>query len=148
MKQTIYLLGICIIYLLPLRLTAQSEQKLTIKEAIVFLSGAELTSTAKVKMAKGENEFLFTNVAGGINTQSLTVGASEGVVVEAATFQNNYLGNEVITKHAKELRDSIEVINDKKQLLNNKLAAINQQLELLESNKKLPVTTQLFLWQN
>ncbi len=137
MKQTIYFLGISLICLFPESLTAQPEQKLTIKEAIVFLSGAELTSTAKVKLAQGENEFVFTNVAGNINSQSLTVGASEGVVVEAATFQNNFLGTEVITKHAKELKDSIEVITDKKQLLQNKLTVIDEQLSLLTENKNV-----------
>jgi hypothetical protein len=57
MKQSIYLLGISLIFIFPPRLIAQPEHKLSVKEAVVFLSGAELTSTAKIKMAKGENEF-------------------------------------------------------------------------------------------
>src|ERR1043165_7893735 len=82
---------------------AQPQQKLDIEQATVFLHGAQLTSTTKMKLLKGENEILFTNVAGDINTQSLTVNAGAGVVVESAVFQNNYLVSENLSPRAKEI---------------------------------------------
>lgn len=78
-------------------LHAQPQQKLNIDEATVFLSGAELISSAKLNLTKGENEILFTNVAGDVNSQSLSVSTTNGVVVESATFQNNYLATEVFS---------------------------------------------------
>jgi hypothetical protein len=89
---------------------AQTQQKLDIEQATVFLSGAQLTSTAKVRLIKGENEILFTNVAGDINQQSLTVSAGNGVVVESAVFQNNYLTTQILSPKAKEIKDSIEIL--------------------------------------
>ena len=62
-------------------LWAQSKQKVEIESATVFLKGAELTSKTKVSLGAGETEILFTNVAGNVNQQSLTIGASNGVVV-------------------------------------------------------------------
>ncbi len=116
---------------------AQTKQKLNIDEATVFLNGAELTSRAKVNLVKGENEILFSNVAGDINNQSISVSASNGVVVEAATFQNNYLGDEILSPRAREIKDSIEILNDSKKLINDKLTVITEEIAVLFNNKKV-----------
>ena len=129
--------GTLIILLLADCATAQPQQKLKIEEAVVFLNGAELTSRAKVSLAQGENEILFTNVAGDINTQSITVGASGGVVVESAMFQNNYLGNETTTAQVKEIKDSIGFLARSKKPVNAQLIVVNEQISLLASNKKV-----------
>ncbi len=116
---------------------AQVKQKLTIDEATVFLNGAELTSSAKVNLVKGENEILFTNVAGDVNSQSINVSATNGVVVEAATFQNNYLGDEVLSPRAKEIKDSIETMTEARKLINDKLTVITEEIAVLFNNKKV-----------
>jgi uncharacterized protein (TIGR02231 family) len=119
---------------ISLMATAQVQQKLNIDEATVFLSGAELVSSAKVSLQKGENEVMFTNVAGDVNTQSLSVGASNGVVVESATFQNNYLATEVYSPKVKEIKDSIELIVADSMLVHNKVAVLKQQAAVLWKN--------------
>ena len=116
---------------------AQTQQKLNIEQATVFLSGAELVSTAKLTLVKGENEFILTNVAGDVNSQSLTVNATNGVVVEAATFQNNYLANEVVSPKAQEIKDSILLIGTIKEQINNKIKVLNQQLAIITANQKV-----------
>lgn len=118
-------------------LNAQTQQKLNLEAATVFLNGAELTSTAKLNLVKGENEILFTNVAGDVNSQSLTVNATNGVVVEAATFQNNYLAAEVLSPKAKEIKDSIELLTTSKEALNNKIAVLKEQIAVLQGNRKV-----------
>ena len=137
MRHTSLFAGTLIILLLADCATAQPQQKLKIEEAVVFLNGAELTSRAKVSLAQGENEILFTNVAGDINTQSITVGASGGVVVESAMFQNNYLGNETTTAQVKEIKDSIGFLARSKKPVNAQLIVVNEQISLLASNKKV-----------
>jgi len=116
---------------------AQTQQRLNIDAATVFLSGAELTSSAKINLVKGENELLFTNVAGDVNSQSLTVKATNGVVVESATFQNNFLAAESLSPKAKELKDSIELLKDSKELTGNKIKVLNEQLTVLKDNGKV-----------
>src|ERR1035437_1496464 len=118
-------------------LLAQTQQKLNINEATVFLTGAELISSANLMLSKGENEILFTNVAGDVNSQSLTVNATNGVVVEAATFQNNYLAAEVLSPKAQEIKDSIELIKEKKAIINNKITVLKEELDILWENKKV-----------
>lgn len=116
---------------------AQTQQKLDIEQATVFLSGAQLTSTAKVKLIKGENEILFTNVAGDINQQSLTVSAGNGVVVESAVFQNNYLTTQILSPKAKEIKDSIEMLTDSRSLISSKITVLTEQITVLQSNRKV-----------
>lgn len=116
---------------------AQQQQKLNIEQATVFLHGAQLTSTTKVRLVKGENEFLFTNVAGDINTESLTVSAGSGVVVESAVFQNNYLVTEVLSPRAKDIKDSIEIVSNTRSLISDRIATINEQVSVLQANRKV-----------
>jgi uncharacterized protein (TIGR02231 family) len=109
-------------------LQAQKQQKLNIDEATVFLSGAELISSAKLNLVKGENEILFTNVAGDVNSQSLSVGATNGVVVESATFQNNYV---------KEIKDSIEIIAADSMLVHNKIMVLGHEVGTIWKNAQV-----------
>jgi uncharacterized protein (TIGR02231 family) len=118
-------------------LLAQPQQKLNIEQATVYLSGAELVSTARLNLQKGENEILFTNVAGDINSQSITVNATNGVVVESATFQNNYLATEVFSPKAKEIKDSIDLMTEARTGVSNKISAIAEQIAILQNNRKV-----------
>ncbi len=116
---------------------AQNTQKLNVEEATVFLSGAQIVSTAKVGITKGENEITFTNVAGNINNQSLSVNASDGVIVESATFQNNYLLNDNLSHKAKGLKDSIETVVLQKQQVATKISVLAEQISVLQENRKV-----------
>ncbi len=116
---------------------AQVQQKLDIEAATVFLHGAQLTSSAKIHIGKGESEILFTNVAGDINSQSLTVNAGNGVVVESAVFQNNYLVTDIMSPRAKEIKDSIDYLTDDRNVTSNKIAVLNEQVAVLQNNRKV-----------
>ncbi len=116
---------------------AQTNQKLNLEKATVFIRGAELISTAKVTLSKGENEFLFTNVAGDVNNESIVVNATNGTVVEGVTFQNNYTATDNVSPRVKELKDSIELMNTRRQPVSNKIATLNEQITILQSNRKV-----------
>ena len=118
-------------------LLAQTRQKVNLEQATVFLKGAELMSSAKMNIGAGETEVLFTNIAGNINEQSITVVADKDVAVQSATFQNNYLEPESISPKAKEIKDSIEKLKDNRQLTDNKLSVIKEQLAVIQENHKV-----------
>lgn len=115
---------------------AQVQQKVTIRQATVFLNGAELASTTKVNLSQGETEVLFTNIAGNVNQQSLTIGADNGVVVQSATFQNNYLNpaDSLLSPRARNIKDSIEKLQDDLGTLANKKSVVDQQIQILREN--------------
>ncbi|RYZ53646.1 MAG: DUF4140 domain-containing protein, partial [Sphingobacteriales bacterium] len=116
-----------IFLLLPLALSAQTKQKVKIRQATVFLSGAELFSDARISLPQGESEVLFSNIAGNVNQQSLTIGANNQVVVQSATFQNNYLLEEISSPAMEILQDSLETTGQTWTSLSNRLATINEQ---------------------
>lgn len=116
---------------------AQSKTAVSLNSATIFLNGAELASTARVSLPAGESDVVFTNVAGNVNAQSLTIGAGAGVVVQSATFQNNYLGDSAISPRAKIFRDSIALLTDAAGLLEDRQAVIEEQLTVLKENRKV-----------
>jgi uncharacterized protein (TIGR02231 family) len=127
--------GLCL--LITNSLSAQTREKLNIEHATVFLNGAELESTARLTLAKGENEILFTNVAGNVNSQSLIINATNGVVVEAATFQNDYLATEVFSPRATEIKDSIALVTEVRAQIQNKITMLAEQIAVLQGNRKV-----------
>jgi len=115
---------------------AQTPHRVTLESATVFLSGAELSSTAKLSLPAGETDVLFTNVAGNVNPQSLTIGATGGVVVQSATFQNNYLSpaDSLLSPRAKALKDSLEGVADELTALSAKKSVVEEQIRLIDEN--------------
>lgn len=117
---------------------AQPPQvRVTIHAATVFLNGAELASTAKVTLPQGESDVIFTNVAGSVNQQSLSIGAGNGVVIQAATFQNNYLADSSISPRGKKLQDTITVLKQEIAAGTDKKTVVDEQLVVLRENKKV-----------
>ncbi len=116
---------------------AQTRVGVDINHATVFLNGAELSSTAKVSLPQGETDILFTNIAGNVNQQSLNIGADNGVIIQSASFQNNYLAAETLSPHARVIKDSIQLIQDKRAGTNNMLQVTNEQITLLSENKQV-----------
>ena len=130
-----HLVSISAIMILSGGLQAQTQQRLNINEATVFLSGAELSSTARISLQKGDNEVLFTNVAGDVNSQSLNVKATGNVVVTSATFQNNYLATEALSPRAKAIKDSIELLTEEKANMQIKLDVVNAELGIMRVSR-------------
>ncbi len=137
MKQTILAVAALVVAAANGTATAQITQKLNLEKATVFLSGAQLESTARVSLSKGENEVRFTNVAGNVNKESIIVGATNGVVVESVTFQNNFLATDNLSPRAKELKDSIEIMGNQKQPVATKITVLAEQITILQANRRL-----------
>lgn len=116
---------------------AQTRQSVDIKHATIFLNGAELSSSTKINLPQGETEILFTNIAGNVNQQSLNIGADNGVVIQSATFQNNFLVAETLSPRGKAIKDSIQMVEDGRAGTNNMLTVTNEQIAILSQNKQV-----------
>lgn len=116
---------------------AQTRQSVNISHATIFLNGAELSSSTKINLPQGESEILFTNIAGNVNQQSLNIGADNGVVIQSATFQNNFLVAEILSPRARAIQDSIDMIENGRAGTNNMLAVTNEQIAVLSQNKQV-----------
>lgn len=135
-----YLVMLGLLWATSHTLFAQTRQSVKIKHATVFLNGAELSSQASINLPQGESEILFTNIAGNVNQQSLNIGAGNGVVIQSATFQNNYLVAEVLSPRARAIQDSIEMIENSRTGATNALTVTNEQIGILSQNKQVSGT--------
>lgn len=117
--------------------SAQNKQKANIEHITVFLSGAEIEATSKVNLPQGESEVLFTNIAGNIVQQSISVGVCNGVIVQSATSQNNYLENNNLSPRGQMLKDSIEYLKQQNEALSDKKSVLNEQLSVIKENRKI-----------
>ncbi len=135
-----YLVMLGLLWATSHTLFAQTRQSVKIKHATVFLNGAELSSQASINLPQGESEILFTNIAGNVNQQSLNIGAGNGVVIQSATFQNNFLVAEVLSPRARAIQDSIEMIENSRTGATNALTVINEQIGILSQNKQVSGT--------
>lgn len=113
--------------------------KLAPQEVTVFLRGAELFSTTSISLPAGESEVLFTNVAGNINEQSLSISADNGVLVQSYNISNDFLTDETqtLSPQANALKQKIEEVQGEKEKQQIQLSVIKEQLAVLAENRKL-----------
>lgn len=116
---------------------AQKEVKTELESAKVYLSGAELTQTAKVNLKAGNNEIVFKNIAQQINSQSVRLQAEDGVKILSIVTRTNYLKDQPEPKRLVQLKDSLETINLKQKELTNKKDILNGEFDIIVSNKSI-----------
>lgn len=117
---------------------AQSmTQKVNLDNVTVFLRGAELFSSGSVRLPAGESEVVFTNVAGRLNEQSLSIAASNGAMVLSTTLRNDYLIDEALSPRAQELKDELEAAQRRREGMQIQLNVIAEQIQVLQANRTL-----------
>ncbi|MFA7289092.1 MAG: DUF4139 domain-containing protein [Melioribacteraceae bacterium] len=118
-------------------LSAQSPFKAELKEAKVFLAGAELTHLANIKLEKGMNEIFVSGLADGINPKSITAKLFGKGVIVTVNQVSDYLSvpfkdNEVI-----KLEDSIKSVTAEINTKKIEREAVGSELEILAANKNI-----------
>lgn len=108
-----------------------------LEHATVFLRGAELFSSKKVQLPAGESEVVFTNVAGRLNEQSLSIAADSGVMVLSRTLRHDFLVDEALSPRAIEIKELLEEMALRQEGFQIQLSVIEEQLTILQENRQL-----------
>ncbi|GKX61446.1 membrane protein [Pragia fontium] len=111
-------------------------EKVRLNDVTVFIRGAELFNSGKVSLPAGESEVVFTNIASGLNEQSLMIEADNGVVVQSSGVRRDYL-SENLSPEVESLKKQIESEVRAQSKLNVQREVIQAQLAILESNRAL-----------
>ncbi len=111
-------------------------QNVKLNDVTVFIRGAELFNSGKVTLPAGESEVIFTNIASGLNEQSLMLDADNGVVVQSSSVRRDFL-TENVSPEVDRLTKQIEAEVREQNKLNVQREVIQAQLSVLESNKSL-----------
>ncbi len=120
-------------------LNAQQTIKMNPKHVTVFFRGTEMDNTAKVTLQAGETQVLFTNMSDYINRESITVGTdNSNVIIQSVSFLDMYSDTNItINPITKIYKDSLALIISKRQLKDNKLSVIKEQIAIIKANEKV-----------
>ena len=122
-------------------ISAQNEKtqkiKSEIKEAVIYLSGAEIHRFKKVNLVKGRNKIIFTGLSPKINRKSVRVTTEEKVSLLAISSTINYLTNLKEKPRVKRLKDSLELLSSKNINYANEREAYKTEKDMLLKNKSI-----------
>jgi uncharacterized protein (TIGR02231 family) len=109
-----------------------------IKKATVFLSGAEINSTAKVNLQPGANEVIFENLSPYIISNSIQVkAASSTITIASVNAEKNFMNDYAAGAKLKAVQDSIQDISLKLSMRQSYLRVYNDEREMILANKKI-----------
>lgn len=109
----------------------------TLKSAMVYRVGAELTHTAKASLTQGNNDLVIDNISNRIDVNSLLIGSNGNVTILSVEFSTNFLRPEVKLPIVKKLEDSLDNVNDEITKVQVILKTDQELLDLLKANKEI-----------
>jgi len=135
MKKAIYV--IMAVWLVNLTAAGEQMVKANLSNVKVFLRGAELTHSAKVKIEKGVSDIVFTDVAKNIDQNSLNVSAKGEIVILSVVQKLDYLHQLESNPKIKTLNDSLNILNDKLSDKQNEIDVLKAEIDLIYANKEI-----------
>jgi uncharacterized protein (TIGR02231 family) len=108
-----------------------------LKNVKVFLRGAELSYTAKVKIEKGLHDVVLTGLADNIDQNSINVSAKGDVTILSLSQRFNYLRPAEKTPKVKMLEDSLEILNKTLAMNHSESEVLGSEIDLLMANKSI-----------
>lgn len=103
----------------------------------VFLRGAELNYTAKVKVEKGINDVVLSQLSSNIDRNSINISAKGDAIIMSVDQRFNYLRQLEKTPQIKLLEDSLEVLNKSLAFSQNENDVLKLEMDLLIANKSI-----------
>ncbi len=133
--------SILLLPFLSLQLIAGNEQpeqsfKVPVQSVIVYLEGAQITQNKQISLKPGRNLITFTGISAKLLSKSVQATVTGDVAIYAVSDKINYLSNQDESPRVKQLRDSL-------QLLNNESAQTAYEREAYDTEKKLLIQNEM-----
>lgn len=116
---------------------AQQEINSPVQSVIVYLDGAEVTQSKQVSLAPGRNKIVFTGLSQKLVSKSVQVNISGDVAILSVSDEINYLSKQDDQPRVKQLKDSVQYLNDALTQLRNEKDAYVTEKNLLIENKNM-----------
>ncbi|MBL4648904.1 MAG: mucoidy inhibitor MuiA family protein, partial [Aureispira sp.] len=127
-------------------LIAQNEAPTSIKTNIhavkLHLQGAEVMRKTSVNLKAGRNHLVFTNLSAKLYEQTIQVSTGKQVKVISVTSKQNFIERRQATPRIKALNDSLEVLRDAIDLLENERGSYEEEQALLKQNRSMKSSQQ------
>jgi len=108
-----------------------------VQSVIVYLDGAEISQSKKISLTPGRNMLVFTGLSQKLISKSIQVNVGSDVSILSVSDQINYLAKQEDIPRVKQLKDSVQVLNDDLVELANDQDAYDTEKKLLLENKNL-----------
>lgn len=113
--------------------TVQSK----VESAILYLDGAELTQKKTVSLNPGRNIVVFSAITPKLVSKSVQVTISGDVSLLSVSDKINYLTDAKETAKTKQLKDSLEIVNDNILKLQWDMDAFQAEKNMINANQKI-----------
>ncbi len=117
--------------------TETVQVKTTVKSVILYLDGAEIYQSKQVNLGSGRTLVVFTGLSPKLISKSIQVNVSPDITVLSVSDKINFLSEPKETPRTKQIRDSIESLNDLATQIGWQIDAFNQEKSLLTKNESI-----------
>ncbi len=130
------------LFFIPFMLLALFSQAINIqdskvKEVTVFRNYAKETRWANTTLPEGNSEVIITNVSTYLDDNTLQIATKGNVKILSVFTRYNYLTDKIKSAQAEKLSDSIELLNDDIAWMSQQIQAYQDELKILDENRKL-----------
>ncbi len=108
-----------------------------IKEVKLYQTGAMVSRTGKAQVNSGLQEVVFDGLSPYINPESITLKGIGDAVILNVSFQQNYLMDRKKSKDVTNLEELLDSLTYRTQLVQNKIATLNELQNVLLANKAI-----------
>ncbi|NRD19994.1 mucoidy inhibitor MuiA family protein [Winogradskyella eckloniae] len=112
-------------------------QNSEIKTVTVYLDGAEINREAAVKLKAGKSEITLQNLSPYIEESSIQISGLDKASILSINYGINYLTKNKQNDSIVALQNELKTIEKNIQYQNNLISGYNEELSLIQNNKKL-----------
>lgn len=120
---------------------AQNTESLTVKtnvkSVILYLDGAEINQSKQVNLNAGRTLVIFTGLSPKLISKSIQINVGSEVTVLSVSDKINFLSEERETPRSKQIKDSLETLNDANTQINLQIDAYTQEKGMLAKNESI-----------
>lgn len=131
----------CFLTLYSIDLRAQNQEPTIVKTNIhavkLHLQGAEVQRKSNVKLQKGRNHLIFSELSPKLYEQTIQVTASNNAKIVSVTTKSNFMDRRQATPKIKMLNDSVDILKDMIALLNDEKSAYQEEKNVLGVNRSI-----------
>lgn len=108
-----------------------------LRSATIYRSGAELTHFASVRLPQGHQELVLGDISNMLDINSVQVSCPAGVTILSVEFTLDHLVVPTVSERIRFLKDSLESVNERLEMIALKKSITADLLEALSSNKDI-----------
>jgi uncharacterized protein (TIGR02231 family) len=114
-----------------------SELNPDISSLVIYTEGVEISHVVPIKLVPGRNLLVFKGLSAKLDARSIRFNIDQEVSVLSISHKIDYLTKNPDKPRIKTLKDSLAIVSNKIQLLNDELNAIQIQREMLMKNQEM-----------